>query len=122
MLKLKLLLWVLGFLLKRTWRSSESFRAEIAKTPLNFAVKTADKKLDHGFLLQATGVTTQKNSTQTMDMTLVFGTADKAWRTFTSKDKNAFMRAIQEGEVKVEGDYKQLFQLQKLVKHLNFKR
>lgn len=118
MLKLKLLLWVLGYLLKRTWRKDEQFRQKLAEQPLNFAIKTADNQLERSFLLQASGVTTHKKTNTLPDMTLVFGTAAKAWNTLTSKDKNTFMRAIQDGEVKIEGDYKRLFQLQKLITHL----
>ena len=118
MLKLKFLLWILGFLLKRTWRNDEKFRQKLEKQPLNFAIKTAGSQLNHCFFLHATKVTTQNTNNQPMDLTLVFGSPAKAWKVLTSKDKNAFMRAIQEGDVKVEGDYKLLFQLQSLIKHL----
>lgn len=118
MLKLKFLLWILGFLLKRTWRKDEKFRQKIEKQPLNFAIKTADNKIEHCFFLQAEGITTSKTKDQALDMALVFGTPAQAWSTLTSKDKNAFMRAIQDAEVKVEGDFKLLFHLQSLMKHL----
>ena len=118
MLKLRFLLWMLGFLMKRTWRKDEKFRQKIEKQPLNFVIKTLDNKLERCFFLQTTGIKTTKASTEAVDMTLVFGTPAKAWNTLTNKDKNAFMRAIQEGDVKVEGDFKLLFHLQSLMKHL----
>lgn len=118
MLKLKFLLWMLGFLLKRTWRKDEKFRQKIEKQPLNFAIKTADNKLVRNFSLQTSGIEISPASPKAPDMTLVFGTPAQAWNTLTNKDKNAFMRAIQEGEVKVEGDFKLLFHLQSLMKHL----
>lgn len=118
MLKLRFLLWILGFLLKRTWRNDEKFRQKLEKQPLNFAIKTADNKIERHFFLQSTGIKTTGQNEAPLDMTLIFGTAAQAWSMLTSKDKNAFMRAIQEGDVKVTGDYKQLFQLQSLMKHL----
>lgn len=118
MLKLKFLLWILGFLLKRTWRKDSKFRAKLTEQPLNFAIKTSDNALERSFLLAATGITTSKTSQQPMDLTLIFGSPAQAWKTLTSKDKNAFMCAIQEGDVTVTGDYKRLFQLQSLMKHL----
>lgn len=118
MLKLKFLLWILGVLLKRTWRKDEGFRKKLVDQPLTFAIKITDSKLERSFLLQATGVTTQKKTNTEPNMTLVFGTAAQAWNTLTSKNKNTFMQAIQDGNVKIEGDYKRLFQLQSLIKHL----
>ncbi|GLR64037.1 SCP2 sterol-binding domain-containing protein [Marinospirillum insulare] len=118
MLKLRFLLWMLGFLLKRTWRKDEKFRQKLEKQPLNFSIKTADNKLERCFFLESSGITTAKASKEALDMTLAFGTPVQAWSTLTNKDKNAFMRAIQEGEVKVEGDFKLLFHLQSLMKHL----
>ncbi len=118
MFKLKLLLWVLGFLLKRTWQKDPEFRNKLMEQPLTFAIKTADNKLERYFALQATGIVIQKKTNLEPNMTLIFSTAAQAWNTLTNKDKNAFMRAIQEGEVKIEGDYKRLFQLQSLIKHV----
>lgn len=118
MLKLKFLLWALGFLLKRTWRNDEKFRAKLTEQPLSFTIKTDDNALERNFILAATGIITAKTSNQPMDLSLIFRDPTQAWKVLTSKDKNAFMRAIQEGDVKITGDYKRLFQLQSLMKHL----
>ena len=118
MLKLRLLLWMLGFLLKRTWRNDEKFRQKLEEQPLNFSIKTADNKIERCFFLQSSGIKITKTNEVVPDMTLVFGTAKQAWGMLTNKDKNAFMRAIQEGEVKIEGNFKLLFHLQSLMKHL----
>lgn len=118
MLKLRFLLWMLGRLLKRTWRNDEKFRQKLEQQALNFSIKTADGKIERSFLLQTESIEIVKNSAANLDMTLEFGSAAQAWTTLTSKDKNAFMRAIQEGDVKVDGDYKLLFHLQSLMKHI----
>ncbi|MBE0507686.1 MAG: SCP2 sterol-binding domain-containing protein [Marinospirillum sp.] len=118
MLKLKFLLWMLGLLLKRAWRKDQAFLEELQKQSLCFVIKTSDQKLARTFSLQATGISIQATDSATADLKLVFNSPADAWSTLTSKDKNAFMRAIQEGQVKVEGDYKQLFHLQSLMKHL----
>lgn len=118
MLKLRFLLWMLGRLLKNAWRNDPAFSEKLQQQPLCFVIKTADQKLARTFYLQATGISIQAADSATADLKLVFKTPTDAWSTLTSKDKNAFMRAIQDGQVKVEGDYKQLFHLQSLMKHL----
>lgn len=117
MLKLRFLLWMLGRLLKRAWRSDKAFCDKLQQ-PLCFVIKTSDQKLARTFQLQASGINIEAADLDTADLKLVFNSPADAWNTLTSKDKNAFMRAIQEGQVKVEGDYKQLFHLQSLMKHL----
>jgi ubiquinone biosynthesis protein UbiJ len=118
MLKLRFLLWMLGRLLKSAWRKDQAFSDKLQKQPLCFVIKTVDQKLARTFQLQASGINIQAADLDTADLKLVFNSPADAWNTLTSKDKNAFMRAIQEGQVKVEGDYKQLFHLQSLMKHL----
>ncbi|SFX37977.1 SCP2 sterol-binding domain-containing protein [Marinospirillum alkaliphilum] len=118
MLKLRFLLWMLGRLLKGAWRKDEAFRQKLEQQPLRFVIKTSDQRLGRSYSLQPNGIQSTSGDLDQADMKLVFNTPTEAWQTLTSKDKNAFMRAIQEGAVKVEGDYKQLFHLQGLMKHL----
>lgn len=118
MLKLRFLLWMLGRLLKSAWKKEPDFRQKLEQQPLHFVIKTSDGRLSRTFNLQAAGVRVAAADPESVDMKLVFATPEQAWNTLTSKDRNAFMRAIQEGAVKVEGDYQRLFQLQSLMKFL----
>lgn len=118
MLKLRFLLWMLGRLLKSAWKKEPDFRQKLEQQPLRFVIKTSDGRLSRAFGLRSEGISVTPSDVATADMTLVFATPEQAWNTLTSKDRNAFMRAIQEGAVKVEGDYQRLFQLQGLMKFL----
>jgi len=117
MLRLKFLLWMLGRLLKKAHKTQPELREKLTKESLSFVIKTQDWQ-GRSFQLQPEQVTSQAGELENMDMKLVFQSAQAAWKTLTSKDKNAFMRAIQEGQVKIEGDPKKLFQLQGLMKYL----
>ena len=117
MLRLKFLLWMLGRLLKKAHKTQPELREKLEKEPLNFVIKTQDWP-GRSFQLQPQQVSSQAGELEQVDMKLIFQSAQKAWQTLTSKDKNAFMRAIQEGQVRIEGDPKKLFQLQGLMKYL----
>ncbi|MDR9466784.1 SCP2 sterol-binding domain-containing protein [Marinospirillum sp.] len=117
MLRLKFLLWMLGRLLKKAYKAQPEMREKLEKEPLNFVIKTQDWQ-GRSFQLQPQQVSSQAGDLEQADMKLIFQSAQDAWKTLTSKDKNAFIRAIQDGEVKIEGDPKKLFQLQGLMKYL----
>lgn len=117
MLRLKFLLWMLGRLLKKAHKTQPEFRNKLAKDSLSFVIKTQEWQ-GRSFQLQAEGITSQAGELTDLDMKLVFQSAQDAWQTLTSKDKNAFMRAIQEGQVKIEGNPQKLFQLQGLMKYM----
>ncbi|SFC26965.1 SCP-2 sterol transfer family protein [Marinospirillum celere] len=117
MLRLKFLLWMLGRLLKKAHKSQPELREKLSNEPLNFVIKTQDWQ-GRSFQLQPQAVSSQAGELPDAQMKLIFQSAAEAWQTLTSKDKNAFMRAIQEGQVKIEGDPKKLFQLQGLMKYL----
>ncbi len=116
-LKLKFLLWMLGRLLKKAHKSQPEFKRQLAQDPLAWVIKTQDWA-GRSYQLSEAEVTSQAGDLDSADMKLIFRTAEDAWQTLTSKDKNAFMRGIQEGKVKVEGDPKKLFQLQSYMKYL----
>lgn len=117
MLRLKFLLWMLGRLLKKAHKTQPELREKLEKEPLSFVIKTQDWQ-GRSFQLQPQEATSQAGDLETADMKLIFKSAQEAWQTLTSKDKNAFIAAIQDGHVKIEGDPKKLFQLQGLMKYL----
>ncbi|WP_114416987.1 SCP2 sterol-binding domain-containing protein [Marinospirillum perlucidum] len=117
MLRLRFLLWMLGRLLTRAHKKNPQVREKLRSQPLNFVIKTRDWK-GRSYQLQEDKARTQAGDLDEADMKLIFESADQAWQTLTNKDRNAFMRALQDGHVKVEGDPKRLFQLQGLMKHL----
>lgn len=116
-MKLRLLLWGLGWLLRRTFRRDQAFREQLA-TPLNFAVMAERENIARTYQMNTQAVTSEKGLQVQPDLVLRFPDAHLAYKTLTSADRNAFMRAIQEKQVVIEGDHRELFRLQKLMAHL----
>lgn len=116
-MKLRLLLWGLGWLLRRTFRRDQAFREQL-KTPLNFAVMAEREGVARTYQMSTQAVSSEKGLHAQPDLVLRFPDAAMAYQTLTSADRNAFMRAIQEKQVTIEGDPRELFRLQKLMAHL----
>ena len=116
MWRLKILLWLLAYLLKKSAKSQVAFQQQIQTQPFSFTVATQGWGGRHYFLDEQ-GVRSQTRTAATQ-VQLIFPDAQTAWQVLTSKDRNAFMQAIQSQQMKVEGDYKVLLQLQSSMKYI----
>jgi ubiquinone biosynthesis protein UbiJ len=121
-MKLRILLWLMAVLYKRAIRRNASMReylADIEKT-IQFTTETRSVKRYLRFAGQK--LATKAEHAEQPDLTICFSSAQGGfsvlWAMATGKDKNAFMRAIQDKQLAVEGDISLLIWFQKSLRYV----
>jgi len=120
-MKLRFLLWMLAILLKRAAKRPGKFREALAGKDATIQFETANHRVSrfYRFFEQKTK-SRGKNLTQP-DLNIQFVSAKAGfnilWAMATGKDKNAFMKAIQDKQVTVEGDLGLLMWFQSHLKY-----
>lgn len=117
-MKLKVLLWGLGYLLKRNFKKFDKFRSLFDTNELDFSIAVKDTNIARKFFINKDGATTSKDLSEPAQVRVIFNDATEAYSILTSKRKDAFMVAIQDKQVAIEGiekDYGKLMFLQKVM-------
>lgn len=121
MFKFKALLWVFGRLLKKAAKINPDFVEYIKGKDLTFQIQTAKGKGRH-FIVKDETVRSKRGLAKTPTFSLIFKDAATALNVMTSKDKTAFMKAIQDKDLVISGDFKEVMWFQGLTKYLKPKR
>ncbi len=122
MLKFRLLLWALSLLMKKAAKKNPNFQQQIAGKDIGFQIQTADASIVRQFVIANERVKSRAKALAEPAFTIAFKDQDTGVRIMTSKDKNAFMKAIQEKDIQVTGDLSLFMWFQGAMKHLKTKK
>lgn len=118
-MKLKLALWLLGWLLKRALRRKPRFREKLEHVrQLDWGVATEDLSISHHYRMSPQGITSTKGLPVDLDLELRFADADTAFAILRKPSQRAFLDGMMANNVRVVGDSADLTRLQSLLKHL----
>ncbi|WP_430460882.1 SCP2 sterol-binding domain-containing protein [Thalassolituus sp. LLYu03] len=122
MIKFKLLLWALALLMKKAARKNPDFRQQLDGKNFAFQLQTEDGKVVRHFAVADSKIRSKAKATQDPAFTISFKNADTGLRILTSKDKNAFMKGIQDKDIKIAGDLSKVMWFQSITKFLKPKK
>lgn len=121
-MKFNLLLWVFGQLMKKASKSNEAFKKQLVGKDVVVQIQTGDTQKGRHFIFKDEKIKSKKGLQDKPSLGLVFKDAETALAVMTSKDKNAFMKAVQEKDLVVKGDFSLLMWLMGLVKCMKSKK
>lgn len=117
-MKLKILLWGLNFLMKRNFKKNEKFNSLFETEELDFSISVRDTKIQRKFFINKDGVKSSTDLTEPSQIRVFFNDPKEAYEILTSKNKDAFMKGIQDQKVKIEGiekDFSKMMFFQKVM-------
>lgn len=118
MIKFRLLLWVLSKLMKKAARKNPEFRKQLEGQDLVFQLQTEDLKVVRQFLVRDNQVKSRGKAHASPVFTISFRNAHVGLKILTSKDRNAFMKGIQEKDITISGDLSKVMWFQGISKYL----
>ncbi|MBB3230674.1 hypothetical protein [Halomonas stenophila] len=118
-MKLRLMLWVLGVLLKRALRRKARFRDRLAEMrSLDWGIATEDLAIARYYRMSPGGIETGPGLPVDLDLELRFEDTGAAVRVLGKPTQKAFLDGMMAGKVRLVGDTGDLQKLQSLLKHL----
>lgn len=121
-MKLRLLLWLMAVMYKRSTRRNESMREYLKDVERTIQFATEKRNVSRYLRFRDQRVSSAAKESNAAELTIRFADTSAGfrilWAMATGKDKNAFMRGIQEKQVKVEGDPMLLMWFQKSIKYI----
>lgn len=121
-MKFKLMLWGLGFMMKRASKKNPDFQKKLEGQDLSFVISTQDGKNARHYKIKDQRVSSGGGQLENPSFGLSFKDADTGLRILTDKDKNAFMKGIQNKDIVVTGDLSKLLWFQSVSKYLKPKK
>ncbi|GGY49446.1 hypothetical protein GCM10011297_22900 [Bacterioplanes sanyensis] len=118
MIKFRMLLWALGFMMKKAANSNPDFQQQLQGKDFAFQMQTDDGKVVRSFRVKNQSVKSKGKAHSEPAFTISFKDADTGLRILTAKDKNAFMKGIQDKDIKVTGDLSLVMWFQGIAKYL----
>lgn len=118
-MKLRLMLWLLGFLLKRARRRKPRFRELLAETGgLDWGIATEDLSIARHYRMSPRGIHSGAGLPVDLDLELRFEDEATALEVLKKPTQQAFLDGLMDGKVRLVGDSRDLTRLQKLLRHL----
>src|SRR5690554_2200994 len=118
MFKFRAILWALGLLLRKSARKNPDFRKQLAGKDFVYQLQTENSKIVRDSKVANDKVVSNGRAHKEPAFTISFKDAQTGLRSVTSKDKNAFMKGIQEKDIVISGDLSLLMWFQGITKHL----
>jgi len=122
MMKFRLLLWLMAVMYKRSIRRNQSMREYLENVEKTIQFATEKRNVSRYLAFRDQQVSSAATEVGNADMTIRFNNSKSGfqvlWAMASGKDKNAFMRAIQDKQVTVEGDPMLLMWFQKSMKYI----
>jgi hypothetical protein len=122
MIKFRLLLWALSLLMKKSAKKNPDFQKQLEGKDFAFQLQTEDGAIVRQFVIKDQTVKSKAKAHQDPAFTISFKDADTGLAILTSKDKNAFMKGIQDKDIKISGDLSLVMWFQGISKHLKPKK
>ncbi|MEJ2042470.1 MAG: SCP2 sterol-binding domain-containing protein [Reinekea sp.] len=121
-MKLRLMLWLMAVLYKRAIRRNASMREYLADVEKTIQFTTDQRNVKRYLKFRDQKLASQSAEVDSADMTIRFRSAKEGfnvlWAMASGKDKNAFMRAIQDKQLAVEGDVTVLMWFQQSLRYI----
>ena len=117
-MKFRMLLWALGLMMKKASKNNPDFQKQLVGKDFTFQLQTQDGSATRHFIVKNDRVKSKGGAASAPAFTISFKDADTGLHIMTSKDKNAFMKGIQEKDIKIDGDLALVMWFQGIVKHI----
>jgi len=118
-MKLRLMLWLLAFLLKRALRRKARFRELLTQMRgLDWGIATEDLAIARHYRMSPGGIQSGRGLPVDLDLELRFEDEATALRVLKKPTQQAFLDGMMDGTVRLVGDSADLQKLQRLLKHL----
>ncbi len=108
-MKFRTLLWALGLMMKKASKNNPDFQNKN---------QTQGGKLARHFIVKDERIKSKGGIANDPAFSISFKDADTGMYIMTAKDKNAFMKGIQEKDIKIDGDLSLVMWFQSIVKHV----
>ncbi len=117
-MKFRVLLWILGLLMKRASRSNEKFIKKLEGQDLTFQISSQDGPVRH-YVVKSQQVTSRGGQFATPAFEIAFTSADAGFKTLTAQNAQlAFMKGIQDKQIVISGDFAKVMWFQNIIKYL----
>ncbi|MBE0488529.1 MAG: hypothetical protein IBX53_05575 [Halomonas sp.] len=118
-MKLRLMLWLLAFLLKRALRRKARFRELLSEMRgLDWGIATEDLAIARHYRMSPGGVHSGRGLPVDLDLELRFEDEATALKVLKKPTQQVFLDGMMDGSVRLVGDSGDLQKLQSLLKHL----
>ena len=118
-MKLRLMLWLLGLMLKRAQRRKPAFRKALEESgSLDWGIATEDLTTARHYRMSSAGIRTASGLPVDLDLELRFADETSAIRLLRKPTQRAFLDGMIAGQVRLVGDSGDLTKLQRLLKRL----
>lgn len=118
-MKLRLILWLLGVMLKRARRRKPAFRETLSELgAFDWGIATEDLATARHYRMSPQGVESAPGLPVDLDLELRFDNAASAVRLLRKPTQRAFLDGMLAGQVRLVGDSADLTKLQRLLKRL----
>lgn len=118
MIQFRLLLWALSLMMKKAAKNNPDFQKQLEGKDMAFQLQTEDGKIVRYYQVKNRKITSKGKPHPEPAFTIRFKDAATGLALLTSKDKNAFMKAIQDKDIAIAGDFKLLMWFQGIAKYL----
>lgn len=122
MFKFKAMLWLLGFLLRKAARKNPDFQKQLEGKNFVFQLQTQDGKAVRSYRIAEQQIRSRGRAHRSPAFSISFKDAQTGLRILTSKDKNAFMKGIQDKDILIKGDLSLVMWFQSISKYLKPKK
>ena len=118
-MKLRLMLWLLGLMLKRALRRKPAFRQALSDIgALDWGIATEDLATARHYRLSTQGIQSAPGLPVDLDLELRFADEASAIRLLRKPTQRAFFDGMLAGQLRLVGDSAELTKLQRLLKRL----
>ena len=118
-MKLRVMLWLLGLMLKRAHRGNRRFRETLAELQrLDWGVATEDLSIARHYRMTPKAILSAPGLPVDLDLELRFRDSDAALTILRKPTQRAFLDGLMDGRVRLVGDSRDLARLQSLLKNL----
>ncbi|MFQ3170488.1 MAG: hypothetical protein ACI9DG_000503 [Oleispira sp.] len=117
-MKFRMLLWALGLMMKKASKNNPEFIKQLVGKDFTFQIQTQDGKQVRHFIVKDERIKSKGGAAKDPAFSISFKDAETGMFIMTAKDKNAFMKGIQEKDIKIDGDLSLVMWFQSIVKHV----
>jgi len=103
-MKLKLLLFLLSLKMRNAGRKNKLFCSRLQTRTGSILIRTADSSSGRLFVFSKGSLFTKNDPTSDADVKMIWKDASTAFKAMTSKDPLAIIQAMDNGDVRMEGD------------------
>lgn len=118
MIKFRLLLWVLGKLMKKAAKKNPAFQEQLQGQDMAFQLQTDNQKVVRHYVVRDNRIKSKGKIHPSPEFTISFKNERTGMKIMTSKDRNAFMKGIQEKDITISGDLSKVMWFQNITKYL----